>query len=160
MHCCGTSRREGSNVSNPERKRTKSLASKQLTVDVPKNLPPLWSGKFGKQKLCRYLQSCYIVCKMVGMGIWFIAATPWHRHKRDKVWFGQTKMPYSRKTIARLNESECLSALLAHDSLVATVERLSSPEKKTHSTPKVSQGMNLWINHDHQRPSQGKPPQY
>jgi len=36
MHCCGTSRREGSNVSNPERKRTKSLASKQFAVDVPK----------------------------------------------------------------------------------------------------------------------------
>ena len=31
----------------------------------PKNLPPLWSGKFSKQKLCRYLQACYIVYKMV-----------------------------------------------------------------------------------------------
>lgn len=92
MHCCGTSRREGSNVSNPERRRTKSLASKQLTVDAPRNLPPLWSGKFGK-KLCRYLQDCYIVYKMVGMGIWFIAATPWHRHKEIKSDLVKQKCP-------------------------------------------------------------------
>lgn len=90
MHCCGTSRREGSNVSNPERKRTKSLASNPLTVGAgaPENLPTLWSGTFGKR-----MQVFTIVLHLPHKG-WLVWASVWLLQLRGidtkeiKVWFG------------------------------------------------------------------------
>ena len=83
----------------------------------------------------RFGSFCYICCTKV---ICFITATPWHIHKRDKVWFGQT----AKQQPAWMSLS--VYVLWWH----TTLQWPLSKDFHHLTTLNASQGMNPCMNHD------------